>query len=572
MKRTFKKGFTLVELVIVIAVIAVLAAILVPTFMKVAENARFSADTQSAKNMSTLAKAAALNGPTDGDGEPMPDVNMNEATGVISFLKANGFDLKPRSKDSAFWYNRATGNVEILHNEEMFAPKSENASAGVSLFSAPAYAAEIGSAESEFEQDCLEALIKEKPSYVFIDQSENNPISQAITKIYALADAADAAAGTYAEKVAAMKTSFGEAVTNNDALKKLLGVGTPQASSAYTYLTDYSPDTCYYVGENELYTSQKAASLNLKRMLFRPGAVNFPSPKEHADVSVTFSNPVMIPMTVVSLAEGCMRSFDPQNTVVVYRNYTTLQLSNSGCAAILVNNTGKIQITYLNLQYDGFTYNQYGVRYFEYTRSDAGQAYETNRISVYSSLAELPNGTELSAVQPEGYGEENANADKYREIRSIYALPYVTLLSEVNGGQSITLPIVDENGNFVLDVKFYSKNVGNLTVMYGSIVSGDVVYRIQEIAYIKAVSTYESTPVSGDSYLMVSDPLAGAPYYNLEGITVWTVDDKGNQKQMTRETAGASKGDYSQRKDAGVIYEKVLVKDKGGNTILVQYL
>ena len=46
MKKSTKKGFTLVELVIVIAVIAILAAVLIPTFSNVVERANISADLQ----------------------------------------------------------------------------------------------------------------------------------------------------------------------------------------------------------------------------------------------------------------------------------------------------------------------------------------------------------------------------------------------------------------------------------------------------------------------------------------------------------------------------------------------
>lgn len=49
--RSTKKGFTLVELVIVIAVIAILSAVLIPTFSNVIENANKSAAEQEANNL-----------------------------------------------------------------------------------------------------------------------------------------------------------------------------------------------------------------------------------------------------------------------------------------------------------------------------------------------------------------------------------------------------------------------------------------------------------------------------------------------------------------------------------------
>ena len=48
-----RKGFTIVELVIVIAVIAILAAVLIPTFTTVTANARASAALSTAKNAQT---------------------------------------------------------------------------------------------------------------------------------------------------------------------------------------------------------------------------------------------------------------------------------------------------------------------------------------------------------------------------------------------------------------------------------------------------------------------------------------------------------------------------------------
>ena len=61
MKRNNIKGFTIVELVIVIAVIAILAGVLIPTFAGVTNKAKESKALQEAKNAYT-ADLAILNG------------------------------------------------------------------------------------------------------------------------------------------------------------------------------------------------------------------------------------------------------------------------------------------------------------------------------------------------------------------------------------------------------------------------------------------------------------------------------------------------------------------------------
>ena len=53
MKRNNKKGFTIVELVIVIAVIAILSAVLIPTFGSVISDANKTAAQQEARNAYT---------------------------------------------------------------------------------------------------------------------------------------------------------------------------------------------------------------------------------------------------------------------------------------------------------------------------------------------------------------------------------------------------------------------------------------------------------------------------------------------------------------------------------------
>ena len=63
MYKNNKKGFTIVELVVVIAVIAILAAVLIPTFSNLIKRANVSSDTQLIHNLNTaLVSDSAVNG------------------------------------------------------------------------------------------------------------------------------------------------------------------------------------------------------------------------------------------------------------------------------------------------------------------------------------------------------------------------------------------------------------------------------------------------------------------------------------------------------------------------------
>lgn len=83
MKKLNKKGFTIVELVIVIAVIAILAGVLIPTFATVVDKANKSSAQQQAKNFYTLLEAATA-APTKYE---MTNNNQDKTTYTLSMQK-----------------------------------------------------------------------------------------------------------------------------------------------------------------------------------------------------------------------------------------------------------------------------------------------------------------------------------------------------------------------------------------------------------------------------------------------------------------------------------------------------
>ena len=105
MKNIKRKGFTLVELVIVIAVIAILAAVLIPTFTNIIKKANLSVDETTNKNMNTALVTAQI-----GDGKIDNASEAREALYAAGFTKES---LVPKTANHKYYWN-ITYNVVLL--------------------------------------------------------------------------------------------------------------------------------------------------------------------------------------------------------------------------------------------------------------------------------------------------------------------------------------------------------------------------------------------------------------------------------------------------------------------------
>ena len=101
MKKNNKKGFTIVELVIVIAVIAILAAVLIPTFSSIIKKAQQSSDIQAVQQMNT---ALAI----DGAVTPTSIVDFYDALEEVGFTAK---DYKPLYSDRCFYWVKSLNTV-----------------------------------------------------------------------------------------------------------------------------------------------------------------------------------------------------------------------------------------------------------------------------------------------------------------------------------------------------------------------------------------------------------------------------------------------------------------------------
>ena len=119
MNRNSKKGFTIVELIIVIAVIAVLAAVLIPTFSNLIQKANEAADQMLIKNLNTALKM---------DTTVSKHETMSQA---LNATKANGFDVEKivaRATDNKIVWdsvNDCFAYIEKDKNEPTYIPDTK---------------------------------------------------------------------------------------------------------------------------------------------------------------------------------------------------------------------------------------------------------------------------------------------------------------------------------------------------------------------------------------------------------------------------------------------------------------
>ena len=120
MKRTNKKGFTIVELVIVIAVIAILAAVLIPNISRLVKKANESSDIQAVRNMNTFLAAEGATG------------DVNSILDVYDIFADSGYNVdsySPLYSGRHFYYDKQYNQilyVETKSGKVLFPEERKN--------------------------------------------------------------------------------------------------------------------------------------------------------------------------------------------------------------------------------------------------------------------------------------------------------------------------------------------------------------------------------------------------------------------------------------------------------------
>lgn len=187
--KAIKKGFTLVELVIVIAVIAVLSAVLIPVFGNVVKDSRVSATKASLKTCtSNLIMYSLYN-----------QVDYYTPSVIRDFLKSEGIKGLT-SEDSKFcedgysvWYNQENYNFYLIKNSELAefvnSSASVNNKENATAFTANDSGTEAGASEQlKRVPRRPEAITPDENLLLIATDKANKHILSGIEKLYVGAD------------------------------------------------------------------------------------------------------------------------------------------------------------------------------------------------------------------------------------------------------------------------------------------------------------------------------------------------------------------------------------------------
>ena len=119
-----KKGFTIVELVIVIAVIGILAAVLIPSFVNMSKKANMTSDEVAVRNMNMLLASEFV------------DKKPKELKEVIDMLDDNGYNvnsLTPLTSGYVFVWNSTDNKIDLLESSKVTGDKLFDLSKGASF-------------------------------------------------------------------------------------------------------------------------------------------------------------------------------------------------------------------------------------------------------------------------------------------------------------------------------------------------------------------------------------------------------------------------------------------------------
>lgn len=636
MSKGKRKGFTLVELVIVIAVIAVLSAILIPTFATVIDNANKAKDDANAKAMTT---ELMLNATMDG----LSGYSAQEARALIFQFSEATTDVK--SKDNSYWYNTATNQVEVHNTKEMLLGTGSEGAASVMAKTLAYSSTRTLSASVQSTVFSLSV----NSDYVYI--AGNEALSAAVDILGNLT--------TYARLKDPAHVAEQMNLLYQEALGKLNSLSGELKTAVTNALAKFAPSKCLYFDNVGIYTSAEKNAPAFENYVVTNGTTRIAGAVDNAvDASIASSVELVFPSgckvngnsfsglqvqgggtvtvtvpaansatsAVIKQSVSDLIQYSQEQSSVTEANVTqALQeaydltasdaltgVDLSDAASVLVkveeavsqqvfsvslNSNFNVvtdasnQVTYKELTFD-FGYIQSELRALVGNRDQFFRSKNDSITAGSDSLADSgfvqSQGT-LAYVRLD-LSKTGAELVKAYEVKdtatasSEYLIPTLDLeVSKIFAAlteMGLKPDSIGENDR----IRLTYENYANYGVISGVCVFHNentvVSYRIKPVMYIKRVSV---SNVTMDAVLGLNDTyVIGVPdvssSVNLSSLTVWAkLKEQSELVQLTQITAkgSAHTGKYYYNKAESTetaTIEQIIIKDKNGTEVFRQFI
>ena len=319
-----KRGFTIVELMIVIVIIGILVAIIVPAVTGAIDKANLTKLQAEVKSMNTQLLIESI----------FDSVYAYRPEEVEEMLEGLGFDLGSTPKGYSLWYNQEKNEIILAKTEEMFAGGSSAVQAAFDYSRLPVR---------------IEAVTANR-NLLYIDKTPSD-IRTYIDSMRNLMN--DSVAGTAYETMSNVENRLAEirnAVNSSSLSENIKKAVTDRLD------TDFAPDTTLFVSDDyminkEVLEAVAPVTVEINNILFQNGIKVVPKMENNMGVTIEADFIIEIPNSVAivsagafnHLAEGC-----------------TLQVSSK---TLLDNNSfipGTIKISYVEDQYREISYLELG--------------------------------------------------------------------------------------------------------------------------------------------------------------------------------------------------------------------
>lgn len=439
-----KKGFTLTELIIVIVIIGILAAVLIPSLSSYIKKAKVSKGEQNARNMTSLIVGEVL----------LNDKEFLMPDEIVEIVKKSGYDLISELEEYAYWYDTEHNRIEYV--------KIADAVKGVS-------------ASSEDSRSRIECLSPAHPKWFYIDQTPNaiRKTIDGVNNLYKNAKEQAGIIGTptvegdYQNILNRMDVIFNALLEDLESMKLLKKDGAMREAIVNYAKTFDTESTIYYTEDgifNKKLFGEKNNTLGFKAdsvatitdssveiddarvQKFSHGVVATGTKElklntEFSKIAIAFDSPILIPTTVVNVNDAFITLVS--GTILVSTNnlLNTAKLGHPK-GKVEISNLATINIiSYSNLPYE-LNYKKHAYRFVTgviFVLDEGKKLYVDGR-SGYEGILWEYDGTTFSKYIPDEY--KNGTAENvyytYNVSNASNSTKYQLVTKEISNAASPT--------------------------------------------------------------------------------------------------------------------------------------